>query len=61
MCRLLGEDGVIEGSFGQSGKSKVRIPGDIHCVLVLFAPSGWRTHRVANCFLVWCNCLLTAL
>ena len=28
-----GEDGVIEGSFGQSGKFKVRLPGNIYCML----------------------------
>ena len=27
-----GEDGVIEGSFGQSGKFKVRLPGNLYCI-----------------------------
>ena len=27
-----GEDGVIEGSFGQSGKFKVRLPGNLCCI-----------------------------
>ena len=27
-----GEDGMIEGGFGQSGKFKVRIPGKLSCV-----------------------------
>ena len=30
-----GEEGVIEGSFGQSGKFKVRIPGTVHIYILI--------------------------
>ena len=33
-----GEDGIIEGSFGQSGKFKVRIPGIIYTMVTLLFP-----------------------